>query len=371
MLLPALFLFSFHISQVGGAQRFNTAEIMTSHSGKKVAAIERIGDGVEKKLTAPKSHTGKMAKFFIQSPYFKLFSDYSSVKRHGFGNLKLDMLAGALMGLFLILLMLGLVRERSSYIVLGLWGLLTCVQASTGLLQFSSYQREGWSLLIATCCLSGVVASWVYRFGEQSLFFRICILTVMAASTVWCVIHPPFHFPLRSSGEDDLVRTIRYLGKASEPSMEKCQDAQNSIAVCSITELLDDDLDFTLVTRRYVGWGNQGEIALNVIPFDSMLSVLIVDNKMKRDIFQPGSQYVALIDEHSRLSGQQMISAFAMVTPSLVGATMKSRERMFRLNEIIIRQIESLPESVWKVTRVQISEKLSAYVVAPLDKASN
>ena len=365
LLLPALFLFAFHLSQVGGGQRFKTAEIMTDHGDANVTSIEKLADKVEKEITEKKPHREKIAKLVFQSPYFKLLTDFFSVKRLGFGNSKLDTLAAVLAGLFLILLMIGLVRQGTSYIVIGLWGLLTSVQAGTGLLQFSSYQREGWSLLIATCCLSGIIASNVYRFGEQSRLFRLVVFVVMVVSFSWSVIHPPFHFPMRSNAEDELVSTIRYLGNKPWVLTNECGDEKKNTPICNLTALLSDDLEVVLVTRRFVGWGNQGEIALNVKPIDSTLPVLIVDHKQKDDIFRTGKQYVALVDERNGISGQQMISAFAMVTPSMVEATMNNRKQMFRLNEIITEQIESLPDYRWKVTRIEISDNLSAYVLVP------
>ena len=128
---------------------------------------------------------------------------------------------------------------------------------------------------------------------------------------------------------------------------------------------MKDDLEVTLVTRRFVGWGNQGEILLNVMPPDSNVAALIVDNKAKNDIFQEGRQYVALVDERNSFSGKQVIGAFAMVTPFMVEATLKSRERMFGINEEVVRQVENLDNSSWDVKRVQISDVLSAYVVVP------
>ena len=137
LLLPALLLFAFHLGQVGGGQRFRTAEMMIDHGDEKVTSIEILADKVEKKITEQKPHREKITTLVFQSPYFKLLSDFISVKRIGFGNSKFDVLAMVLAGLFFILLIIGLVRQGTSYIVIGIWGLLTTLQAGTGLLQFS------------------------------------------------------------------------------------------------------------------------------------------------------------------------------------------------------------------------------------------
>ena len=364
LLLPALLLFTFHIGHVGADQRFRTAEMMTSYSGKKNTAIEVIAERVEQKISQNKRQKWKIASVVVQSPYFKLLSDYSSVKRKGFGNLKIDLLALVLAILFLILLMIGLLRKVNSYIVLGLWGLLTNIQASTGFLQFSSYQREGWSLLIATCCLSGILASSAYRFVEHIRLFRMAVIGAMAASFSWCVVHPPFHFPIWSSAENELVKTIRSLAIKPWLQPDVCKDTKTE-AICDIVEMLDPNFEVTLVTRRFVGWGNQGEIALNVVPYGSPMPVLVVDNNMNNEVFQPGRQYVVLVDVKNRLSGRQMISAFAMVTPYMLRVTLNSRERLFKLNRNIVRNLSDLDDSSWDVKHVQVSDTLSAYVVVP------
>ncbi len=363
LVIPAVCLFIFHMSQVGGKHRFETAEMMMGYGAKKTTIIKNIAEKVETKVLTSRPQSEKIVKHITQSPYFKLFTDYVSMKRHGFGDFKLDTLAVSLVVLFFILLMIGIVREGTSYIVVGFWGLLTSVQTGTGLLQFSAYQREGWSLLVATCCLSGIIAASIYRLGERSYLFRGGVLAVIVISVAWSILHPPMHFPIRSSGEDELVRTIRFLREHQADSTEECNEKDK--VLCSITDLLDNSLSITLVTRRYVGWGNQGEIARNVISQDSDMSVLIVDKKMKNDIFQPDRQYVALVDEEKRISGQQLISAFAMVTPSMVEATLRSRNQLFRINNMILEQIESLSKSQWKVDHIAVSNTLSAFVVTP------
>ena len=366
LLLPALLLFTFHINQLGGGQRFETAEMMTRYNLDKTSTVKKITDPAEKQIATLKLKikNRSVADFLSKSPYLDLLTDYFSIKRKGFGNLKLNALAGTLVFSFFILFSIGLVREDSIYVVLGLWGLMTCIQASTGFLQFSAYQREGWSLLIATCCLSGIIASYVYRFVEHIRLFGLTVIMIMAASFAWSVVHPPFHFPLWSSAENELVKSIRFLGKNPWAWSIECEDRITD-ALCDIVSLLKDDLEVTLVTRRFVGWGNQGEIALNVMPPDSTVSALIVDNKAKNDIFQKGRQYVALVDQRNSLSGKQVIGAFAMVTPFMVEATLKSRERMFGINKEIVRQVDNLDNSSWNVTCVQISDVLSAYVVVP------
>ena len=113
--------------------------------------------------------------------------------------------------------------------MVGIWGLLTSIQAGTGFLQFSAYQREGWSLLVATCCLSGIMAARIYRLGESFRLFRFSVFVLMAVSAAWVVMNPPSHPKLRSSAEDELVRTIRLAGQGPAAWTDACRQGDQSI----------------------------------------------------------------------------------------------------------------------------------------------
>ena len=132
LIIPALLLFVFHMSQVGSKHRFETAEMLSDHGTKETTVVRKLAENVEKKIITSRPQIEKLMSHITQSPYFNLITDYFSMKRTGFGNGKLDTLALSLMGLFLILLMIGIVREGTSYIVVGFGGLLTSLQAGTG-----------------------------------------------------------------------------------------------------------------------------------------------------------------------------------------------------------------------------------------------
>ena len=366
LIVPALCLLGYHISAVGAGHRFETAEIMTGYGdgGKKQTVARTVAERIEKKAVADDPEKRKIAALVSGSPYFTLVLDYLSIKRKGFGNVKLDALGWILAGLFLVLFLIGIARLDSSYILIGLWGGLTSVQAGTGLFQFSSYQREGWSLLVATCCLSGIIAASVYFLGRPSILFRAGIIVMMTASAAWSALHPPMHYAIRSSAEDELIRSVRTLAQILSDDETGCRSNENEI--CSIRELLAENLETVLVTRRYVGWGNQGEIARNVAPHGAKMKVVIFGGWKTKDIFQSDKQYVVLIDQQTRLSGQHMLGAFAMVTPAMVRATLNSRKHLFRANSLILQQMHELPDSRWQVNSVTVSENLTAYSVVPV-----
>lgn len=364
LIIPAVCLLTFHMTQVGGGQRYQTAQIMTGYGGEKPATVGKMADVIENKLNDNQLQGGKIVTLVTQSPYFKLVVDYVSIKRRGFGNIRLDAVGAVLAGFFLMLLFVGIIRQGTSQIVIGLWGLITSLQAGTGLLQFSSYQREGWSLLIATCCMCGIIAAAVYRFGQQSRLFRSGVWAVMAVSVLWCVMHPPVHFPIRSTGEDELIRAIRFLGRYGGGEEVYCRD--NEQFLCPIQDQLSDSSKIVLVTRRFVGWGNQGEIARNVMPPDSAIPVLIVDNRDNQFIFESDRQYVVLVDKNKKLSAQHTLGAFAMVTPAMVQATLTTRHRLFKINDVILSQIKNLSDVQWDVDTIVLSDNLVAYIITPI-----
>jgi hypothetical protein len=298
-----------------------------------------------------------------ESPYFTLLLDYSSVKRVGFGSRVLDILGGVLAALFLGLIWVGLIRKHHGFQVIGIWGLLTSLQAGTGFLQFSAYQREGWSLLIATCCLSGIMAARIYRFGESFRSFRFAVLVLMAVSAAWVVMNPPSHPKLRSSAEDELVRTIRLAGQGPAAWSRAC--SQGDQLFCTMEDLLVDDLQLVIATRRFIGWRNQGEIAPNVLPPNSKLDTITVDSSGGEAIFQSGFQYLVLVDEENVLSGGQLLSAFAMVSPAMVNVTLKNQRNLFKVNEKILAQVKELPENEWSIASTRVTDRLTAILVVP------
>ncbi len=361
--LPAIILFTFHISQVGPKQRFETATIMTDYREEIASVSKTIADRVEEETASRFPGSGRVLSLVTQSPYFTLLLDYSSVKRLGFGSRVLDILGGSLAILFSGLILAGLVRNHPGFLVIGIWGLLTSVQAGTGFFQFSAYQREGWSLLIATCCLSGIMAARIYRFGESFRLFRYAVLALMVISAAWAFSSPPGHPKLRSSAEDELVRTIRLIGQGPSDWSKACSAGDH--LYCNMQDLLADDLQLILVTRRFIGWRNQGEIAPNVLPPDSGIDTITVNMSGGETIFQPGFQYLVLVDEENVLSGGQLLSAFAMVSPAMVKVTLKNQRHLFKANEKILAQVRDLSEHEWSTESIRVTDRLTAILVVP------
>ena len=251
--------------------------------------------------------------------------------------------------------------------LLGIWGGLTAVQAGTGFLQLSSYQREGWSLLIATCCLSGVIAGWIYeRLGDYRVV-QVSTAMLMATSAWWTFQHPPVHPVIQSSAEDLIIRTVRFFGRGRTQMVAECRDDNRSPA-CNAARLLADDLPLTIVTRRFIGWHNQGELVPNVMPPQSSVQSLQVGEQRTKILFDHDNQYLVLIDREKTPQPGEITSAFAMVAPSQVAATLRQQQYLYRANARILEYISLLPKSEWQVHRERLSNNLTAYVVIPGDR---
>ncbi len=365
--IPAFFLLVFHLSQVGAGHRFETANIMIGEGEKKQAVTAKMVDKVQKAAAAyEKTELDKLSTILTSSPYFHLLIDYVSIKRvNGFSNKYLNTLALILAGFFLLFFIYGLVKNHTGFLIVGLWGGLTVVMAGTGLFQFSSYQREGWSLLIAVCCLSGVIASTIYDYFEEFTLFKIAVSLTMLLSLGWTLKHPPVHFQIHSGSEGEIVDLVRFLGKKPQERMEFCRSSY--IAACQIDQLLNPEIPVTIVSRRFLGWGNQGEITKNVLQNYSDADVILVRDRGKKDLgLKAGKQYVVIVDEKRHLPASHITSTFAMVTPGMVEQTLGSRKKLMRANKRLLGYIDDLSEDGFRVERLKLSESLKAIVVTPL-----
>ena len=103
-----------------------------------------------------------------------LAADFFAVKRVGYASGALDGLAAATTAAFALALAGGWIRRAAAWRLVGAWGLLTSLNVHLGLFQFTNYQREGWSLLLAAAALGALVfdvlwRTWTSRNGRMVL----------------------------------------------------------------------------------------------------------------------------------------------------------------------------------------------------------
>lgn len=143
-----------------------------------------------------------------------LATDYFAIKRWGYNVFLLN--AGA-MGVtvgFAGALAYGIRYQEGAWRLLGLWGLWTSVNVHLGLFQFTDYQREGWSFLIAVACLGGFCFDRVWHW-RPSHHWRLgwgagWILAAMAG-----VLFPPSHTIMGGPAESDMVEYVLGLDAAT------------------------------------------------------------------------------------------------------------------------------------------------------------
>jgi hypothetical protein len=363
--LPAVSLTGFHFWQAGSGQRFNTAQVLMQYGGEEKVTPEKIVHKVKKATRETIAVQSRFIDTIIASPYFHLLVDFFTIKRFGFANLYIDLMGWSLLILYLSCFGYGFYHQQGGMVLLGIWGALTTVQASTGFLQFSSYQREGWSLLVATCCLSGLLAGILYSRIRQYRVMQGAVLLSMVAMACWTLRHPPGHSALQSSAESLLIETVRSVGGNQAVLQQECSKKE-SRPVCELSGLFSEELPLTIVTRHFVGWHNQGEIVANVLPLDSSVSVLTVDSTQGIAApFSPDRQYLILLDQEKKVQPHEIVSAFAMVAPSQVEAVLRQQNKLYLANERILSYLLQLPKNEWLVQKKVLSKNITAYAVIP------
>ncbi len=359
--LPAILLIAFHFCQAGAGQRYQTARMLTSYGEKNKGIAEKIIVRVNKSQA---TSGNRLSRLIVQSPYFRLLMDFCSVKRLGFSQVYFDSLAVVLFVFFAAAMLYGSIRGHTGYFVLGLWGVLTSVQAGTGFLQFTAYQREGWSLLVATSCLSGVLAGLLYEYTCKATFMRVALGMTMVLSAAWTLQHPPGHPAIQSSAESLVIRTVRFLAQHLQ-DRTSCQSS--ATPACRLVNSLHRTLPLTVVSRKFVGWRNQGELIPNVLPRESNMASLLVGGRATKKgiVFSPKRQYVVLIDREKKILAREMTSAFAMVAPGMVKSVLQQQKNLYKANSLLLGYISTLPVKDWLTREVVLSPNLKAFVIIP------
>ena len=280
--------------------------------------------------------------------------DFFSIKRWGLQAPWFDAALLGLLVVFLGVLILGLRRRQPLAVLLGCWGGLAGIQVATGWLQFTSYQREGWSLLIAVGVLGGVIAGelWAWRARLRPL-----LVAGVALSSAWTFAHPPAHPLLNSSAEEELIRAIRLLrdfpqwatpsddaDSALSDFLAQQLDPRQSVAVCS-RSLIQPDV-FQSVA------GPNPHVVFNRVGWNHPLSVCL----------ESGEQFLVILDEPEDLS-QHDFGVFGNVSPALRQNFVDQQRRRYATNREMEAYVAGLSRKEWVVAEHTISPRLRVMVV--------
>lgn len=362
--LPAAVLLLMQVGHLGPGQRKETVNILMQGGDKASGSsqVQKAGvKSVEKQKNSPVPND--LEKLPPYQPYIHLIKDYLSIKRLGFGTLPLDTVAIAIALLCTALLLYGLIAGKVGSLILGTWGTIAIIQSATGLMQFTAYQRSGWSLLIVVCCLSGVVSAGLYDAMGRRLWVKYLAIIIMVCCFGYSWLHPPVHPAFASRAEDDIVKISRFFGQNKEIRLQRCSTEKS--LPCKLNQALVEAMPLSIVSRSFIGWGNQGQLVANVLPAGSAVTSETARSKSGEELFKPGKQYIVLVDQNRGASPQQGVTTFSLVAPGQVAATMQNFKRLRKGNKVLLNRLDLLDRKQWNVSRWQHSQALDLYYVKP------
>ena len=139
-----------------------------------------------------------------------LAADFFSFKRIGYGSWLLNTGAIFVTCIFGLALAVGVLRSSLPWRQIGLWGLLTSANVHLGWLQFTDYQREGWSYLLALACFGGLLFGTLWQYCSMRAW-RVPLASVLVIICFLGIIFPPTHHILAGPSESDVVTYLLHL----------------------------------------------------------------------------------------------------------------------------------------------------------------
>ena len=324
-LVPALSLLAWQSSRMQGLHREVTVQIVTAG---------------EVTHSSPPASTETQSR--APSAERVMLENFLSIKRIGYGDGRMNAAGIGLGCVFCVALFVGMRKKNVALRLLGIWGLVTSVQAGTGFMQFSGYQREGWALLMATAWLGGAVGAAMLEHWKENIGLRGLALGVFVVFFLWTWFHPPGHAASFSTAEDELIDVAR------EVALRGGQE----------------DRPLTIVARSFTGvHGNQGDLIEAVVGRSSQVSSIAV-NEESAWLEKEGT-YLFLMDR-TPFDSTWRPGVFANVQPEQVSQYVEAHQRLFQLNRKVEEWMNLLPEERWTRKRLPTGAGLDAIWVEPV-----
>lgn len=284
-----------------------------------------------------------------------LSRDFFSVKRWGVGSPLADLAFAGLACVFAGLAAAGIRRKNAGWILLGCWGGLAAVQTATGFLQFTAYQREGWSLLMAAAGLGGLAVAW---FWSRFRSLRPAILVALALSAAAAIWRPPAHNLTISTAEETLVRIARMfstypvLPPDADPAVEGFRQF--------LSEHWIEGAQFSLMTRPLLQEFMLPAVCKprNILSFTGSGIWRVYDLWLEKS-----TQAVVFLDKPGD-SDVKRLGPFAAVSPAGAQSFLQQQQKSYALNEDMEAYILRLPTNQWRVARFDVAPELRAYYVS-------
>lgn len=361
LLLPALLLATFHFLRPGEVHTNATATMVTG-----VAAPASSATPATSALPPARLETSVLRTLLDRgnaTPAGRLLIDFLSIKRHGLGGPLMGGLSLALALLFTAFLIHGFRQRSATLKLLGAWGVLTTIQTSTGLFDFSQYQRSGWSLLEAIAWAGGILAAIIYEQGGHRALFRHAVQLAMAGTVIAAFLAPPAHRLISSGAEDDLVASLRALSDT-----RSCRHA--GAARLHFEHPLPHELlavaaqhsTLSIMTRRYsLFQGDQGDLVGAVVDPAADVDQILVSTDIS--IPTPTGAVLCLIDAPLTLEDPGILGR---ISPSLTHSIAEFQPILYAPNLMILHYLGSLPREQWQVRHAAITPGLTAALAIPL-----
>ncbi|MEI6563422.1 MAG: hypothetical protein WCO42_03835 [bacterium] len=316
---------------------------------------------------SPKQSTASPSQTILASiqsnPAGKLAVDLLTVKRFGLDSVLLNLAALGLAGLFIGILVAGFRGGCTTLKLIGGWGLLTTLQAATGLLEFSLYQRSGWILLEAITLAGGVIIAKFYGIEGMMKIIRPGVMLGLFISALLAFWIPPQHRCINSGAENEIATVLRELSASriralhvrSPITFEPMAPSPLITRAAALPHL-------TVITRRYTLFNaDQGNIA-GVLQ-DPAAGIRQRPVESNSRLAPPSDNFICLIDRKIDLPDMGFL---AKISPNLTQSLANYQPILYKPNEVILSFLESLPTDAWRVTREEHGQNLSIYLAERL-----
>jgi len=284
-----------------------------------------------------------------------LLGDFFCVKHWGLGRSLFDGVFILLFIVFIVVGIIGLRRRKAAWVLMGCWGGLTTLQTATGFLQFTAYQREGWSLLIAIACMGGITVSW---FWSRLPRLRSLIVLGMLGAAVVTLWHPPAHPLTNSTAEEAMVRVARMirtypqLQPDSHPAVENLREflvahlAEGEPLSLITRPLMQDQMLSSVAGSNRKLWVSRWDIYLDPAfgLNQSPQSLVFLDRSDSLDIAQLGS--------------------FANISPVAAQNFLKQQRASYEFNDALEAYLQNLSTNEWRIFHTNVTPELRIYAVS-------
>jgi hypothetical protein len=348
-LLPAALIIVLHTAQVPEKTRERVTNRVTAESARKAA---RAAEG--KAVIAKKPPDS-----------LRLARDFFTVKRLGLGSPVLNAAAAVLLAAFSFLLLRGIRAGEVFRTGIGLWGIFALTRTVTGFLEFSAYQRSGWTLTLAAAVLGGII----YRDLEGHLEGRVTLAPLSclggAAMACWAFLVPPRHVHVMSSAETEIVGVARSLAQDERFSKARWISFEN-LQRTEVNGLLDPSLRLTVVTRNFSTMrAKQGNMAAAALGRAAGIRVREPSRKRAlRGSIREDSQYLFLIDRPVKLSSRDLGLAGRM-NPGFSRMFSRWQFSLYGANDQLRDLVDDLQQAGRRVSRTSMGPNLEIIAVLP------